>query len=63
MLFRSDWVIDEFNGPLEGLVLAEIELYATDQDIELPAWAGREVTGVAGYSNEQLALAEEPPLL
>ena len=58
-----DWVIDEFNGPLEGLVLAEIELYATDQDIELPAWAGREVTGVAGYSNEQLALAEEPPLL
>ena len=58
-----DWVIDEFNGPLEGLVLAEIELYATDQDIELPAWAGREVTGVAGYSNEQLALAEKPPLL
>jgi adenylate cyclase len=57
-----DWVIDEFEGPLKGLLLAEIELYYADQDIDLPAWAGREVTGVPGYSNEQLSLADQPPV-
>ena len=56
-----DWVIDEFEGPLKGLLLAEIELYYADQDIDLPVWVGREVTGVPGYSNEQLSLAERPP--
>lgn len=56
-----DWVIDEFEGPMKGLLLAEIELYCTDQDIDLPAWAGREVTGIADYSNEQLSLAGWPP--
>lgn len=56
-----DWVIDEFEGGLKGLLLAEIELYYADQDIDVPAWAGREVTGLAHYSNEQLSLAERPP--
>jgi adenylate cyclase len=57
-----EWTIDEFEGRLAGLVLAEIELYATDQDIELPPWAGREVTEDAAYRNERLAVAAPPAL-
>jgi adenylate cyclase len=53
-----DWVIDEFQAQMKGLLLAEIELFFTDQDIDPPPWAGREVTGNADYSNEQLSLIE-----
>lgn len=50
-----DWVVDEFEAGLEGLVLAEIELYYADQDIDLPPWAGREVTDDPLFRNESLA--------
>jgi adenylate cyclase len=53
-----DWVVDEFEGPLHGLLLAE--LYATDQDIALPPWTGQEVTGDPAYSNEHLSLLDKP---
>lgn len=52
-----EWIVDEFEGRLSGLILAEIELYATDQDIDLPAWIGREVTDDPAYRNERLAIA------
>jgi adenylate cyclase len=46
--------IDEFKGENEGLVIAEVELEAEDQAIEMPPWAGREVTGDPKYFNSSL---------
>lgn len=49
------WEIDEFHGENEGLVVAEVELEAEDQAIELPSWIGREVSGDPRYFNSNLA--------
>lgn len=46
--------IDEFIGDNEGLVMAEIELQAEDDDFEKPDWLGKEVTGDNKYYNSQL---------
>ena len=56
-----EWMIDTFLGPLQGLCIAEVSLYCTDQDIALPPWVGREVSGQSAFSNEQLSLARAPP--
>lgn len=50
------WEIDEFEGDNAGLVLAEVELSHASQQIELPAWAGEEVTFDVRYYNSSLAL-------
>lgn len=39
------WTVDVYAGDLEGFVVAEVELGSEDQDVPLPAWVGREVTG------------------
>lgn len=52
------WEIDVFAGSHEGLVLAEIELESADEEVELPDWVGREVTGDSRYENVMLALTE-----
>lgn len=39
------WTVDEFQGPLAGIVLAEVELDDPAQDFARPDWIGREVTG------------------
>ncbi|WP_031426583.1 CYTH domain-containing protein [Flavimarina sp. Hel_I_48] len=46
--------IDEFFGENEGLLVAEIELNAADEEFEKPDWLGAEVTGDAKYYNSQL---------
>src|SRR5262249_32833178 len=43
------WQIDVYEGPLEGVVLAEIELTDADQKLTLPAWIGKEVTADPRY--------------
>src|SRR4029077_11985944 len=48
--------VDVFAGDNEGLLLAEIELRDEHQRIELPAWAGPEVTGQAQFYNSALAV-------
>lgn len=48
------WEVDEFEGENKGLILAEVELTAEDQRIELPPWIGKEVTGDAKYYNVNL---------
>lgn len=48
------WEVDEFFGDNAGLIVAEIELTNENQKIELPAWAGREVTGDPRYYNASL---------
>lgn len=48
------WEVDEFHGRNQGLVIAECELAAVDDPLEVPAWAGREVTGDPRYANSSL---------
>jgi adenylate cyclase len=51
----AEWVVDVFEGANAGLVMAEIELERADQPIELPDWAGAEVTADPRYHNSSLA--------
>jgi adenylate cyclase len=48
------WEIDEFHGANDGLVVAEIELNAEDQEFTLPDWIDREVTDDSKYFNSNL---------
>jgi CYTH domain-containing protein len=48
------WEIDEFAGVNEGLIVAEVELEADDQDVPLPTWVGAEVTDDPRYFNANL---------
>lgn len=50
------WEIDVFEGRHEGLVIAELELDAEDEEFDHPPWLGPEVTDDASYYNEALAL-------
>lgn len=49
------WEIDVFHGANDGLVIAEVELGAEDEAIDLPDWIGHEVTGDPRYYNANLA--------
>ena len=49
-----DWEIDVFEGDNSGLVVAEIELEAADDEFTLPAWAGEDVSGDVRYYNQRL---------
>lgn len=49
------WEVDEFEGPLAGVVLAEIELDSTDEVVVYPEWLGHEITGLKSWSNSALA--------
>jgi len=48
------WHVDEFHGENEGLVVAEIELETENQQIKLPQWIDKEVSGDTRYFNSQL---------
>tara|TARA_B100001094_G_C18170018_1_gene794522 strand:- start:1982 stop:2551 length:570 start_codon:yes stop_codon:yes gene_type:complete len=49
------WEIDVFEGGLEGLVLAEVELPSENHPVEIPSWIGQEITGDGSWSNAALA--------
>ncbi|WP_462320597.1 CYTH domain-containing protein [Halochromatium sp.] len=49
------WEVDLFAGDNEGLVLAEVELGAEDEDFERPSWLGDEVSDDPRYYNANLA--------
>ena len=49
------WEIDEFEGPLTGLILAEVELPNEEFPVLLPEWIGEEITGLHQWSNSSLA--------
>ena len=55
--------LDVFADRLGGLAIAEVEFGSEDEarGFEPPPWFGREVTGVAEYSNVNLAVAGRPP--
>lgn len=48
------WEIDLFHQPNQGLLLAEIELNSPDQEITLPDWIDREVSGESEYYNANM---------
>ncbi|MCP4152942.1 MAG: CYTH domain-containing protein [bacterium] len=48
------WEIDEFFGENDGLIVAEIELQAENQDFKIPDWIGQEVTADPRYFNSNL---------
>lgn len=48
------WEIDVFKGENEGLIIAEIELNAIDQEFVIPEWVKREVTDEQKYYNSNL---------
>lgn len=52
----NDWVVDEFSGANQGLIVAEIELPQADHPFVLPPWAGVEVTADHRYANASLAV-------
>ncbi len=54
------WEVDEFEGSLEGLVLAEVELPDENHPVDLPSWLGIEITGDRAWSNAQLAHVGPP---
>jgi adenylate cyclase len=51
----GEWVVDEFGGRHQGLLLAEVELESPDAAPALPDWLGAEVTGDPQYYNSRLA--------
>lgn len=52
----GDWVVDEFGGRHEGLVLVEVELSTHDAPLPHPDWLGAEVTGNPQYYNSSLSM-------
>ena len=51
---KHTFEVDEFYGENEGLVVAEVELSAEDEQFIKPAWLGEEVTGNVNYYNSML---------
>ena len=49
------WEIDEFENNLAGLIIAEVELEDEDDTVEIPPWAGMELTYLRGWSNASFA--------
>lgn len=49
------WEVDIFHDNLDGLVMAEIELPNADHVVDLPLWAGLEVSEDHRYSNSYLS--------
>ncbi|MEK6747768.1 MAG: CYTH domain-containing protein [Pseudomonadota bacterium] len=48
------WEVDEFTGANAGLVVAEVELLDEHEHVELPLWAGNEVSHDPRYYNVSL---------
>lgn len=55
------WEVDVFEGAHAGLVMAEVELKAADQVVQLPDWAGQEVSYDDRYANATLARSPGVP--
>lgn len=51
-----EFEVDEFHDLNQGLVLAEVELSTASEQVALPEWIAKEVTGIPDYYNSQLSL-------
>ena len=52
---RKSWIIDCFKENNYPLQIAEIELSSEDENLSLPTFISKEVTGLTQYSNFSLA--------
>ena len=55
---QHTWEVDEFLGDNQGLIVAEVEIDSEDEQIEIPSWAGREVTEEVRFYN--ISLSKRP---
>ena len=51
---KKSWIIDCFKGNNYPLQIAEIELSSEDEDLNLPSFISKEITGLTYYSNFSL---------
>lgn len=51
---QHTWEIDVFEGDNAGLVVAEVELSDPAEDVDLPAWVGKDVSDDPRYLNASL---------
>ena len=51
---KKSWVVDCFKEKNYPLEIAEIELSTEDEDLSLPSFISREITGIKHYSNFSL---------
>jgi CYTH domain-containing protein len=51
------WEIDEYDGLLIGVVLAEVEFARDDVEVPLPPWVGAEITGRPEYKKSNMRAA------
>ena len=49
------WEVDEFEGSIAGLIIAEVELDKEDREVVIPEWVGLELTNLSGWSNSSLS--------
>jgi adenylate cyclase len=49
------WEVDVYGGDNRGLIIAEVELESEAAAVQLPPWAGKEVTGERRYYASSLA--------
>ena len=54
---KKNWVVDVFEKSNSGLKIAEIELNSESEEIQVPSWCGKEITGIKSLSNASLAKA------
>ena len=52
---KKSWIIDCFKGNNYPLEIAEIELSNEEEDLILPSFISKEITGLTHYSNFSLA--------
>ena len=52
---NKTWVVDLFDGSNFSLKIAEIELISESEEIQVPSWCGKEITGLKLLSNASLA--------
>jgi CYTH domain-containing protein len=57
-----EWVVDEYHGLLDGVIVAEVELPSEDTSLDLPPWVGKEVTGVEKYRKVTMVKARKRKL-
>ena len=51
----KEWIIDRFKGENFPLEIAEVELKTFDEDIILPSFLSKEITGLKIFSNFELS--------
>lgn len=52
---NAEWIVDCFKGRNYPLQIAEIELAEETQDIDLPLFVSKEITGLSFFSNAKLS--------